>query len=109
MIGSFRGDKIPGRGGRGESMSAAGPEIVVLIAPVHDCLNPVKIEPGGKGIDPSSFRWILNPYDAFALEQALRVRDVIPGTRVRVMAMASSIRNRSSVDAWPWVRTKPLG
>ena len=71
-------------------MSAAGPEIVVLIAPVHDCLNPVKIEPGGKKIDPSSFRWILNPYDAFALEQALRIRDVIPGTRVRVMAMASS-------------------
>ena len=71
-------------------MSAGGPEIVILIAPVHDCLNPVNIEPGGKGIDPSSFRWILNPYDAFALEEGLRIRDVIPGTRVRVMAMASS-------------------
>lgn len=71
-------------------MSAGGPEIVIMIAPVHDCLNPVKIEPGGKGIDPSSLRWILNPYDAFALEEALRIRDVIPGTRVRVMAMASS-------------------
>jgi len=69
-------------------MSAGGPEIVIMIAPVHDCLNPVKIEPGGKGIDPSSLRWILNPYDAFALEEALRIRDVIPGTRVRVMAMA---------------------
>lgn len=71
-------------------MSAGGPEIVVLIAPVHDCLNPVKIEPGGKKIDPSSFRWGLNPYEAFALEEALRIRDVIPGTRVRVMTMACS-------------------
>ena len=69
-------------------MSGGGPEIVVLIAPVHDCLNPVKIEPGGKRIDPSSLRWVMNPYDAFALEAALRIRDVTPGTRVRVMAMA---------------------
>jgi electron transfer flavoprotein beta subunit len=71
-------------------MSAGGLEIVILIAPVHDCLNPVKIEPGGKGIDPFSLRWILNPYDAFALEEGLRIRDAIPGTRVRLMSMASS-------------------
>jgi len=71
-------------------MSGGGPEIVVLIAPVHDCLNPVKIVPGGKEIDPSSLRWVLNPYDAFALEEALRIRDAVPGARIRVMAMASS-------------------
>lgn len=71
-------------------MSLKGLEIVVLIAPVHDCLNPVKIEPGGKRIDPSSLRWILNPYDAFALEEALCIRDVTPGSRVRAMAVASS-------------------
>jgi electron transfer flavoprotein beta subunit len=71
-------------------VSTRGLEIVVLIAPVHDCLNPVKIEPGGKGIDPSSLRWTLNPYDAFALEEALCIRDVTPGTRVRLVAVASS-------------------
>ena len=70
-------------------MSSGGLEIVVLVAPIHDCLNPVKIEAGGKRIDPSSLRWVLNPYDAFSLEEALRIRDVIQGTRVRVMAMAS--------------------
>jgi electron transfer flavoprotein beta subunit len=60
-------------------------EIVVLVAPVHDCLNPVAIEPGGKGIVPASLRWILNPYDAFGLEAALRLRDSAPGARVTAL------------------------
>ena len=69
-------------------MSSSGLEIVVLAAPVHDCLNPVTISPGGKGIAPSSIRWILNPFDAFALEEALRFRDKVPGTRICAMTMA---------------------
>lgn len=71
-------------------MNRKGLEVVVLISPVHDCLNPVKIEPDGKGIAPSSMRWILNPYDAFALEEALQFRSAVPDTRIRVMTMASS-------------------
>jgi electron transfer flavoprotein beta subunit len=71
-------------------MSAGRLHIIVLVAPVHDCLNPVRIEPGGKGIDPTSLRWILNPYDAFALEEALRIQDSVLGTRVRVVTMSSA-------------------
>ena len=69
-------------------MNGKGLEIVVLVSPVHDCLNPVTIEPGGKKIDPSSLRWVLNAYDAFALEEALRLRDEVPGTRSSVLMMA---------------------
>jgi len=69
-------------------MNGTGFEVVSLVSRVHDCLNPVTIEPGGKGIAPSSFRWILNPYDAFGLEEALRLRDAVPGTRVSVLLMA---------------------
>ncbi len=69
-------------------MNNRGLEVVVFIAPVHDCLNPVAIEPGGKGIVRSSIRWILNPYDAFALEEALRFRDAVTGTRICAMTMA---------------------
>ena len=29
-------------------MSSSGLEMVVLVAPVHDCLNPVTIEPIGR-------------------------------------------------------------
>lgn len=69
-------------------MKREGLNVVVLIAPVHDCLNPVTIDPGGKGIVPSSLRWIMNPYDAFALEEAMLLRDRVPGTRITVMTMA---------------------
>ncbi len=69
-------------------MSGSGLEIVVLVAPVHDCLNPVTIEPGGTGIAPSSLRWVLNPADAFALEEALGFRDAVPGTRISAMTMS---------------------
>lgn len=64
-------------------------EIIVLVAPVHDCRSPVTIEPGGKRIDPRSLRWIMNPYDAIALEQALQLRDRIPRTRVSVTCLAA--------------------
>lgn len=69
-------------------MKGKGLEIVVLIAPVHDCLNPIVTEPGGKRIKSSSLRWVMNPYDAFSLEAALRLRDGVPGSRVRVITMA---------------------
>jgi electron transfer flavoprotein beta subunit len=71
-------------------MNTKGLEIVVLVSPVHDCLNPVAIEPGGKGIVRSSLRWVLNPYDAFGLEEALRLREAVSGTRVSVLMMAPS-------------------
>jgi electron transfer flavoprotein beta subunit len=71
-------------------MNGKGLEVVVLVSPVHDCLNPVTIEPGGKKIDHSSLRLILNPYDAFALEEALQLRSVVPDTRIRVMTLASA-------------------
>ncbi len=71
-------------------MSGSGLEIVVLIAPVHDCLNPIRIEQGGKGIAPSSLRWLMNPYDAFALEEALRLRDVRPEKQITAMTVSPS-------------------
>ena len=67
-----------------------GLDILVLAAPVHDCRNPITIEPGGKRIDPQSFRWIMNPCDAIALETALRLRETIPATCVRVTSMGGS-------------------
>ena len=75
-------------------MKGKGLKIVVLVAPVHDCLNPIVIEPGGKRIDTSSLRWVMNPYDAFALEEALRLRDSLPGSRMRVITMASEESER---------------
>lgn len=63
-------------------------KIIVLITPVHDCLHPIVIESGGKRVASSCIRWIINPYDAFALEEALQIKDDIPGTKVDIIGIA---------------------
>lgn len=69
-------------------MNGESPNVVVAVAPVHDCRDPIRIDPSRGRIDPGSFRWIVNPADAIALEQALRIRDASPGVRIRVVSVA---------------------
>lgn len=69
-------------------MKATDRSIVLTVAPVHDCRDPVLLDPTRGRIVPSSRHWILNPPDAIALEQALRLRDLHPGFRIRVVSVA---------------------
>lgn len=48
---------------------------VVCIKQVADTETRVKIAPDGKSLDPAGVTWILNPYDEFAVEAALRVKE----------------------------------
>ena len=69
-------------------MNGDGLRIVVRVTPVHDCRNPVSLDPVRKRVDPSSWHWILNPPDTIALEQALRIRDRFPACRIRVVSVS---------------------
>ena len=48
---------------------------VVCIKQVADTETRVKVAADGRSLDPAGVTWIMNPYDEFALEQALRVRE----------------------------------
>jgi electron transfer flavoprotein beta subunit len=48
---------------------------VVCIKQVADTETRVKIAADGKSLDPAGVTWILNPYDEFAVEQALQVKE----------------------------------
>jgi electron transfer flavoprotein beta subunit len=48
---------------------------VVCVKQVADTETRVKVGSDGKHLDPAGVTWILNPYDEFAIEQALRVRE----------------------------------
>ena len=48
---------------------------VVCIKQVADTETRVKVAADGKSLDPAGVTWILNPYDEFAIEQALAVRE----------------------------------
>jgi len=48
---------------------------VVCIKQVADTETRVKIAADGKQLDPAGVTWILNPYDEYAVEEALRTRE----------------------------------
>jgi electron transfer flavoprotein beta subunit len=48
---------------------------VVCVKQVADTETRVKVGPDGRSLDPAGVTWILNPYDEFAVEQALRVKE----------------------------------
>lgn len=49
--------------------------IFVCLKQVPDTASQIKIMEDGKGIDESSLEWIINPYDEFALEEALQIKE----------------------------------
>lgn len=53
---------------------------VVCIAYVPDTETRIKIGPDGKSIDESDVKWIVSPYDEFALEEALKAKEAKGGT-----------------------------
>jgi len=50
-------------------------KIVVCIKQVPDTATQVKIAAGGKGIETAGITWIVSPYDEFAVEEALRIKE----------------------------------
>ena len=48
---------------------------VVCIKQVADTETRVKVAADGKSLDPAGVTWILNPYDEFAIEQALQIKE----------------------------------
>jgi electron transfer flavoprotein beta subunit len=52
---------------------------IVCVACVPDTASIVKIAPDGKRIDETGIKWILSPYDEYALEEALKLTETAGG------------------------------
>ena len=48
--------------------------IVVLVKQVPDTETKIKIGADGKSIETSEIKWVMNPYDEYAVEAALRLQ-----------------------------------
>lgn len=60
--------------------------IFVCIKQVPDTETKVKILPDKSGIDPAGIKWIISPYDEFAIEEALRLKEKNAGSTVTVFS-----------------------
>jgi electron transfer flavoprotein beta subunit len=69
-------------------------EIVVLLKQVPATESYIEIADDGKHVKTDDVKWVINPYDEFAVEEALRIREAHKGT-VSVL----SVGGEKTVDA----------
>jgi electron transfer flavoprotein beta subunit len=62
-------------------------KIAVCIKRVPDSETRVKIAPDGKSLDEAGVKFVLNPYDEFAVEEALRRREQAGAGEVVVLSL----------------------
>ncbi|MGZ3768432.1 MAG: electron transfer flavoprotein subunit beta/FixA family protein [Bdellovibrio sp.] len=67
-------------------------KIFVCIKQVPDTETKIKITPDQNGIDTAGIKWVLNPYDEFAVEEAVKLRDANAGSQVWVLSVGPKTR-----------------
>jgi len=86
----------------------------VCIKQVADTETRVKVAADGRSLDPAGVTWILNPYDEFAIEQALRLREAQGAGEVVVISLgglgaAATLRNALAMGADRAIHLKAEG
>lgn len=67
-------------------------KIFVCIKQVPDTETKIKILPDQSGIDPTGIKWVMNPYDEFAVEEAIKFKEKNPTAQVWVMTCGPKTR-----------------
>ncbi|MGH7752415.1 MAG: electron transfer flavoprotein subunit beta/FixA family protein, partial [Gemmatimonadales bacterium] len=62
-------------------------KVAVCIKRVPDSETRVKIAPDGKSLDESGVKFVMNPYDEFAVEEALRLKEKAGSGEVVVVSL----------------------
>lgn len=90
-------------------------EIVVCVKPVPEAETRLRPTSDGRSLDPEAVKFVLAGYDESAVEQALLLRDAVPGSRVHAVAFGPAPRTeevlRSAIalgcDRATWVDSGP--
>jgi electron transfer flavoprotein beta subunit len=61
-------------------------QIFVCVKQVPDTETKIKLTADASGIDPTGIKWIMSPYDEFAVEEALRLKEKSAGSTVTVLS-----------------------
>jgi electron transfer flavoprotein beta subunit len=78
-------------------------DVVVLLKQVPDTETVIKIAPDGKSIATGDIKWVISPYDEYAVEAALRLKDS-QGANVTLLSLGpqrtvESIRSALAMGA----------
>jgi len=72
-------------------------KIFVCIKQVPDTETKIKISPDASSIDPNGIKWVINPYDEYAIEESVKLRDANAGSQVFVISVGPSKRVSESL------------
>ena len=64
-------------------------KIVVCVSHVPDTATRIKVGSDGKSIDPAGVTFIINPYDEYAVEEALKTKEKLGSGEVVVVTVGS--------------------
>lgn len=67
-------------------------KVIVCIKQVPDTETKIKIKGDGSGIDTAGIKWVMNPYDEFAVEEAIKMRETGKATQVVVVSVGPKLR-----------------
>lgn len=59
-------------------------KILALVKQVPDTATKIRVNPGDTAIQTDGIKWVINPYDEFAIEECLRLRERFGGEVVVV-------------------------
>ncbi len=62
-------------------------KVVVLVKQVPDTESKIKLLPDGSSYDPEGIKWIMNPYDEYAVEEALQIKGKGLASEVVVLSL----------------------
>ncbi len=60
-------------------------KIFVCVKQVPDTETKIKISADGTSVDTSTVKWVMNPYDEFAVEEAVKLKEANAGAQVFVL------------------------
>ncbi len=66
--------------------------IFVCIKQVPDTETRIKINSDGQGIDTNGIKWIISPYDEFAIEEAVQIKEKKPEIQVTAVTLGPKDR-----------------
>lgn len=64
--------------------------IGVLVKQVPDTETKIKVKEDGSGIEEGNIKYIVSPYDEYAIEEALKTKEKISGSEVTVLSLGPS-------------------
>lgn len=67
-------------------------KIFVCVKQVPDTETKVKVGPDGASLDSSNTKWVMNPYDEYAVEEAVKLKESNAGSRVFVVTVGPKKR-----------------